>query len=134
MTKLRLASVAVLVCLVCAGLDPVAGLNPVGRNSHCALPCALRAQSQPAVLSILQSELSRNVDVLKQQPVPAYYAAYTLYDSRSTQILASVGAIDRSDENRQRFATVGFAPLGSHCWLSPALREQAVALEIAAAP
>lgn len=106
MTKLRLASVAVLVCLVCAGLDPVAGLNPVGRNSHCALPCALRAQSQPAVLSILQSELSRNVDVLKQQPVPAYYAAYTLHDSRSTQILASFGAVDRSDENRQRFATV----------------------------
>jgi len=35
---------------------------------------------------------------------------------------------------RQRFATVGFAPLGSHCWLSPALREHAVALEIAAAP
>jgi predicted Zn-dependent protease len=58
------------------------------------------------VLSILHSELSRNVDVLSRQPVPAYYAAYTLHDSRSTQILASFGAIDRSDENRQRFATV----------------------------
>jgi TldD protein len=29
-----------------------------------------------------------------------------LYDSRSTQILASFGAIDRSDQNHQRFATV----------------------------
>ena len=38
--------------------------------------------------------------------MPAYYAAYTLHDSRHTQILASFGAIDRSDENRQRFATV----------------------------
>jgi predicted Zn-dependent protease len=55
---------------------------------------------------MLQSELTRNIDVLKRQSVPAYYAAYALHDSRSTQILASFGAIDRSDENRQRFATV----------------------------
>ena len=98
MTKLRLASVAVLVCV---------GLVPVGRDLSRALPiAAVAAQSKPAILSILQSELSRNVSVLKQQAVPAYYAAYTLHDSRSTQILASFGAIDRSDENRQRFATV----------------------------
>jgi TldD protein len=82
MKKLRFA-VAILVCLV----DGAA------------------AQS-PTLISILQAELSRNIDVLKQQPVPAYYAAYTLYDSRSTQILASFGAIDRSDQNHQRFATV----------------------------
>lgn len=100
---------ALVAALVCVGLL----LNPAGRNLSCALPCSslagpvqLDAQSRPAVLSILQSELSRNVDVLKQQPVPAYYAAYTLHDARSTQILASFGAIDRSDENRQRFATV----------------------------
>jgi predicted Zn-dependent protease len=84
MRKLRLASVAVLVCLV----DGAA------------------AQSKPPIIAILQSELSRNVDVLKQQAVPAYYAAYTVHDSRSTQILASFGAVDRSDESRQRFATV----------------------------
>jgi len=30
---------------------------------------------------------------------------------------------------RKRFAALGFAPLGSHCWLSPALRERATALE-----
>jgi predicted Zn-dependent protease len=84
MKKLRFA-VAIFVCLV----DGAA------------------AQSKPeAVISILQAELSRNIDVLKQQPVPAYYAAYTLHDSRSTQILASFGAIDRSDQGHQRFATV----------------------------
>lgn len=44
--------------------------------------------------------------VLSQQPVPAYYASYTLHDTRTTQILASFGAIDRSDESRQRFATI----------------------------
>jgi SAM-dependent methyltransferase len=32
---------------------------------------------------------------------------------------------------RKRFAKLGFAQLGSHCWLSPALRERATALEIA---
>jgi TldD protein len=83
MKKLRFA-VAILVCLV----DGAA------------------AQSPAPLISILQAELSRNIDVLKQQPVPAYYTAYTLYDSRSTQILASFGAIDRSDQNHQRFATV----------------------------
>ena len=66
------------------------------------------AQSgRPAPLSaILQSELQRNMDVLSKQPVPGYYAAYTLHDSRTTQILATFGAISRSDESRQRFATV----------------------------
>jgi SAM-dependent methyltransferase len=33
---------------------------------------------------------------------------------------------------RQRFETLGFASLGSHCWLSPARRESATALEIPA--
>src|SRR4249919_1500945 len=31
---------------------------------------------------------------------------------------------------RKRFERVGFTPLGSHCWLSPALRHAATALEI----
>lgn len=85
MTKIRVALAGVLVCL----------------------QAGTAAQSRPVtILGILQAELSRNVDVLKHQSVPAYYAAYTLHDSRRTQILASVGAIDRSDENRQRFATV----------------------------
>ena len=85
MTKIHLALAGVLVCL----------------------QAGTTAQSKPSsIMGMLQAELSRNVDVLKNQPVPAYYAAYTLHDSRRTQILASVGAIDRSDENRQRFATV----------------------------
>jgi SAM-dependent methyltransferase len=33
---------------------------------------------------------------------------------------------------RQRFEAVGFTALGSHCWLSPALRDSATALEIPA--
>jgi TldD protein len=80
----------------------------VVRNVSCALPSeGVAAQSRaPAIVPILQSELQRNMQVLAQQPVPAYYAAYTVHDTRTTQILAGFGAIDRSDETRQRFATV----------------------------
>jgi predicted Zn-dependent protease len=91
MKKLRFASVALVVCLA----------EGAAAQSPAAIPAA-----GPAIIAILQAELSRNIDVLKQQPVPAYFAAYTLHDSRSTQIQASFGAIDRSDDSRQRFATV----------------------------
>jgi predicted Zn-dependent protease len=86
MMKLRLMSVIALVCLI----DGVAA----------------QSSRPPSVVTILQSELQRNMQVLSQQPVPAYYGAYTLHDTRTTQILAAFGAIDRSDETRQRFATV----------------------------
>jgi hypothetical protein len=46
------------------------------------------------------------MDVLEGQPVPAYFAAYTVHDTRTTQIVASFGAVDRSDDDRQRLATV----------------------------
>src|SRR5256885_14624666 len=89
MKKLRFpAAVAVLCLLEGAGTGP----------TH-------TAPASP-ILAILQSELQRNMQVLKEQPVPAYFAAYTLHDSRSTQILAAFGAIERSEENHQRFATV----------------------------
>ncbi len=76
-----------------------------------ALVCVVEGASAQSprpssVVGILRAELQRNVDVLKDQPVPAYFAAYTLHDSRSTQIIASFGAVDRSEENRQRYATV----------------------------
>jgi TldD protein len=88
MKKLRFSAAVALLCLLEGASAPP-------------------AQTAPGpLLAILQSELQRNIQVLKQQPVPAYFAAYTLYDSRSTQILAAFGAIERSDENHQRYATV----------------------------
>jgi TldD protein len=58
------------------------------------------------IMSILQSELLRNMQVLRQQDVPAYFGAYTVYDERSTEIVASFGALEHSDASHQRFATV----------------------------
>jgi predicted Zn-dependent protease len=80
-------------------------LCPVVQHPGCStLEVCVSAQS--SAIHILRAELSRNMEVLTEQPIPAYYAAYTLHDTRTTQILASFGAIDRSDDNRQRFATV----------------------------
>src|SRR5258706_8216244 len=84
------------------------------RAAAVALLCAAqsagasRVQTAAAapILGILQSELQRNMQVLKQQAVPAYFGAYTVYDERNTQIVASFGAVDRSDETHQRFATI----------------------------
>jgi TldD protein len=58
------------------------------------------------VVGILQSELQRNMQVLKQQSVPAYFGAYTVFDQHNAQVLASFGAIERSEESHERFATV----------------------------
>jgi predicted Zn-dependent protease len=56
--------------------------------------------------SLLQSELQRNFQILSKQDAPAYFMSYTLHDTRSVNVAASVGALQRSDESRSRFATV----------------------------
>jgi len=65
---------------------------------------ATRPAAAPAdpLLTILQSEMTRNLDVLKKESVPPYYVAYTVADVRSTSIRASLGALTSSTENRRR--------------------------------
>jgi predicted Zn-dependent protease len=83
--------------VLAVALGAVAGSVPV-----------LHSQASPAgsVLGILKAELDRNYLTLSKAPVPAYFVAYTVHDERSTQIVASLGALERSDENRARFGTV----------------------------
>ena len=88
MKNLKIASAAVLLCVL------------QGAGAH-----TLHGAASP-IMGILQSELQRNMQVLKAQDVPAYFGAYTVYDERSTEIVASFGAVERSDENHERFATV----------------------------
>ena len=59
-----------------------------------------------ALLTFLQSELLRNAQVLQKQAVPAYFVSYTVHDERSTRIVASFGALQRSDDGRSRIASV----------------------------
>ena len=79
--------------------------------SAVAVVCALEglsAQSSriPAIVRIMDAELQRNMQVLTRQPVPAYYAAYAVHDTHTSHVVAAFGAILRTDNTRQRFATV----------------------------
>jgi TldD protein len=78
--------------LVCLSLSP---------ESHMA------AQSgRPPLEAILKAELQRNMRVLTGEQTPAYFASYTVYDQRATRIVASFGALQRSDEQRTRSASI----------------------------
>ncbi len=89
MTKLRVTAAVAVLCL----------LQGAGARSATTAPGA-------PLLALLPSELQRHKKELRPTPVHASLAAYTVLDERSTQILASFGAIERSDESHQRFATV----------------------------
>jgi predicted Zn-dependent protease len=67
-------------------------------------PAVVYANSR--AMAILQSELQRNFQILKKQEAPAYFISYTLHDTRETRLGASFGALYRSDDARNRFATV----------------------------
>src|SRR5262249_21337067 len=57
-------------------------------------------------LPILKSELQRNLTGLKKEPVAPYFMSYTVHEVRSAALSASFGALERSDDSRQRFASV----------------------------
>ena len=70
-----------------------------------AVPAA-RNDSSSALGNILQSELQRNFDRLSKEPVPPYFLSYTVHDVRGHRVVASFGALQRSDQGRSRFGTV----------------------------
>ena len=88
--------VAVVSLLTLAGAVSIPGSRPQARQRAADVP----------VLSILQSELQRNFDVLRKESTPAYFMSYTVLDERTSQIYASFGALDRSDDSRGRSASV----------------------------
>jgi TldD protein len=67
---------------------------------------ARQRTAEPPLLNVLQSELRRNFEILRKDTTPAYFIGYTVHDDQSTQIIASFGALDRTDESRGRFGTV----------------------------
>jgi predicted Zn-dependent protease len=83
---------AALVCCV------VLGVGTMGA------PASHAAAANP-LLAILQSELARNFDILKKEPVPPYYISYAVTDARLTTISAAFGAIKQSREARSRRLT-----------------------------
>lgn len=95
MTRPRVRACVAFVVFVLAGLVPVGASSERSAASPVAAP-------SPALLDILQTELTRNVEALKKQPVPPYFVAYTVYDTQSSQIEASFGAIVADLDNHAR--------------------------------
>lgn len=63
----------------------------------------LPAAPAPApLLDILQAELTRNVEVLKKEPVPPYFVAYTVTDTQTSRLAASFGAVLADVDSRGR--------------------------------
>jgi len=89
MKAARLAVAVGLLCLVSPHARP-----------------ALQGAAAGPVLDILQAELTRNFDTLRDESMPAYFIAYTVHDLTSTRMNASFGALERSDESKSRFGTV----------------------------
>ena len=66
----------------------------------------VRGAAANPLLDLLRSELQRNLDVLKKEPVAPYFASYTVHDSRDVQMVAAFGGLQRSDDVRSRSGTV----------------------------
>ena len=96
---------------VCAIIAPMRNLR---RAVLVAVLCLLtgpgslrvRGAAGTPLLAILQSELQRNVAILKNEPSPPYFVSYAVHDARTTGIRASFGALQRSEDSRQRFASI----------------------------
>jgi len=69
-----------------------------------AVPRAQQSDSQ--LLSIMNGELQRNFAILSKEATPAYFIGYTVYDIHASQIVASFGAVERSEDSRARSASV----------------------------
>ena len=58
--------------------------------------------SSAALLDILRAEMTRNMAVLEKQPVPPYFLAYSVNETRSSQMSASFGALTGDLDNQAR--------------------------------
>ena len=58
------------------------------------------------LVSILTDELRRNMEGLKREATPPYFASYTVYDVQSAYVRASFGALIGRSQQRSRSAVV----------------------------
>jgi len=71
-------------------------LSAMGQNSA----------SENKLLQIIQTELNRNMNYLKEQTVPAYLLTYRIEDKENHSITASSGVIGSSNKSKERALTV----------------------------
>ena len=73
--------------------------------------CGLSAQDK--LLNTLQTEINRNMSVLKEQPVPAYYLSYRVHDRENYSIQSSFGTIIASVPSKFRLYHISLR-VGNH--------------------
>jgi predicted Zn-dependent protease len=99
MNGFRLSALVVLAALSSPAPDPGWTVRVAAQT--------LPAQTEgPALIRILRSELERNLHAMKQEPTPPYFISYTVHDTQATRILASLGAVQRSDQAHTRLGSV----------------------------
>jgi predicted Zn-dependent protease len=81
-----------LLTLICTFLV----ISAIGQNNA----------QEDILLQTIQTELNRNINYLKEQPVPVYLLSYRIDETESHSISASSGVIDNSRKNRDRILTV----------------------------
>ena len=80
-------------------------LLPSGARIAGQAPAAAASATDP-LLPILSGELRRNMDGLKREATPPYFASYTVYDVQSAYVRASFGALVGRHQQRSRSAVV----------------------------
>ena len=68
--------------------------------------CALPSMAQDNLINILNDELQREMQVLKQQETPAYYLSYRVDEVTGFSINTSFGALTYADATKSRYLTV----------------------------
>ena len=58
--------------------------------------------AQDPLLAILRVEVDKNLSVLKEKPVPAYYLCYRVHDSESYQVQTTFGKLVQSNPGKNR--------------------------------
>ena len=58
--------------------------------------------AQDPLLAILKVEVDKNLSVLKDKPVPAYYLCYRVHDNENYQVLTSFGQLVQSNPGKNR--------------------------------
>ena len=71
-----------------------------------ALPVVAQTADNDTVLQTMKSELTRENAALQKQPVAPYYMSYNVGDDQNVSMVASYGAIQKSDSSRRRMLLV----------------------------
>jgi TldD protein len=71
----------------------------------CAAQSPKTAASSP-VLTAAKTELDRDFEELKKQPIAPYYLSYEIIDSNTTTVSSTFGALERSNSAHRRIAHI----------------------------